>query len=408
MKLTERAVAALALEPGRKDRLVADDATPGLFVRVTPGGRSFLAQYVQAGVKRRVPIGRHGAVTLDAARIAARNILGSVANGTDVAAERAKARAAAEAERQADKLTLAALLDQWAALALAQKRESYRREAVRALKVAFAHCLNKRAESLSRAEVVRTLDAIAASGRTAIAGRTKAYGSACFAWAQKRGAVEGNPFHGLPIATGIVQRERCLTDAELGAVWRAIGAMHQPFGPLLRLLVLTLVRRDEVAQMRWSEISPDLTTWTIPGSRMKRGAAHVVALPEPAREALQAVPKMRGQDLVFSTTGRTPVSGFSKVKAALDAASGVTDWRLHDLRRTGVTALARLGFDVIVADKLLAHQPSNLHGAGKVYQQYGFEAERKAALEAWAAHVLRCAEGGERAPNVVALRPEVA
>jgi len=143
--------------------------------------------------------------------------------------------------------------------------------------------------------------------------------------------------------------------------------------------------------MRWSELSADLSTWTIPGSRMKRGQPHVIALPETAREALSAVTRVQGQDLVFTTTGKTPVSGFTKSKAALDKAAGVSAWRLHDIRRTGVSALAGMGTDAIVADMLLAHQPAKLSSVARIYQRHDFSAERKTALKAWAAHVVCCA-----------------
>lgn len=145
--------------------------------------------------------------------------------------------------------------------------------------------------------------------------------------------------------------------------------------------------------MRWSEISADLSTWTIPAARMKRGQAHTVALPEPARDALGAVTRIKGQDLVFSTTGKTAVSGFTKSKAALDKAAKVTGWRLHDIRRTGVSALAALGINPVTADLLLAHLPQRLSTVARVYQRHDFAAERKAALDAWATHVLRCAAG---------------
>jgi integrase len=212
--------------------------------------------------------------------------------------------------------------------------------------------------------------------------------------------VAANPFTGLPIPTGSTARDRVLSNDELRRVWTAAYSMPEPWGPLLRLLMLTLVRREEAAGMKWSELSSDLLTWTIPATRMKRGQAHVVALPEAAQDALRAVTRVGGQDLVFSTTGRTPVSGFSKAKAALDQLSGVTDWRLHDLRRTGVSALAAMGFDSIVADKLLGHQPGKLSAVARVYQRHDFAAERKAALAAWAAHVV----GMELTAEVLPLR----
>ena len=230
-----------------------------------------------------------------------------------------------------------------------------------------------------------------------MASRTLAYGRACYTWGQRRGKLEANPFLGLPIAPAIPARERVLTDAEIGAVWRAALSLVEPWGPLLRLLMLTLARREEVAGMRWSELAPDLSQWTIPAARMKLGKPHTVALTDTARAALADVTRIAGQDLVFSTTGKKPVSGFSKVKIALDRAAHVAGWRLHDFRRTGVSVLAGMGFDPVVADKLLAHQPHALSAVARVYQRHDFARERKSALEAWCDRVLRCANGGSEA-----------
>jgi integrase len=151
-----------------------------------------------------------------------------------------------------------------------------------------------------------------------------------------------------------------------------------PWAPFFRLAMLTLQRREEVAGMRWSEIADDFAIWCIPANRMKNGKPHDVHLSEAARAVLRAVPKAMACDFVFTTTGTTPVSGFSGAKEALDAAitkaraaraaklganaAPLIPWRLHDLRRTGVSTLARLGFDSIVVDMLLAHQPAKLRG----------------------------------------------
>ena len=155
--------------------------------------------------------------------------------------------------------------------------------------------------------------------------------------------------------------------------------------------------------MRWSELSSDGATWLIPGSRMKNGKPHDVHLSTTARNILRQLPRQRGQDLVFSTTGNTPISGFSRAKKALDAsivtmraAKGVpgapssttVPWRLHDVRRTGVSTLARLGVDSIVADKLLGHQAAKLRGVAAVYQRHDFANERARALATWAEYVI--------------------
>jgi integrase len=315
---------------------------------------------------------------------------------------RLEKRDAAAREKAERALTLETLVDDWAKLHLSSKRPRYAAEAVRAIKHAFVKHLKRPAARLSKAEAVAVLDDLLKAGSAAMAGRTLAYARACYAWAEKRGKVTGNPFEGIPIGAGIVARERALTAEETGRIWNAAAGMGEPWGPLFRVLLLTLARRDEVAGMRWSELSGDLATWTIPGARMKRGQAHVVALPEAARAALATVKRIKGQDLVFSTTGKTPVSGFTKAKATLDKAAKVTDWRLHDIRRTGVSALAAMGFNPVVADMLLAHQPTRLSTVARVYQRHDFAAEREAALKAWAEHVARCAGGKDDAAENVA------
>lgn len=404
-KLSEKAIAALDAPEGKREAWLSDTEVVGLRVRAMAGAKTFYACWTDraTGERRREKLGAWGGITLEQAREAAQVILGDVAKGDDPQAKRAARRAEAEREKAERALTLAALVDDWAKLHLAGKRPRYAAEAVRAIKHAFARDLTKPAARLTRAEAVNVLDTLAKAGKVAIAGRTLAYARACYAWAAKRGKVPENPFAALPVAAGVTERERELSAEEIGKVWTAASRMPEPFGPFLCLLLLTLCRRDEVAGMRWSELSADLTTWTIPGARMKKGAAHVVALPEAARAALRTVKRRDGVDLVFTTTGKTPISGFAKAKASLDKAAKVSDWRLHDIRRTGVSALAAMGFNPVVADKLLAHQPSTLHGAAKTYQRYDFADERRRALEAWAAHVVRCGGGkGEAEASTVA------
>jgi integrase len=417
-KLTDRFLAALKVEEGRKDRLVFDTACPGLGVRLTAKGtRTFVAQWTDPATKGKVrePLGVWGSITIEQARDAARARLGAVAKGIDPKAERQRRRKEAERERSEAALTFDALIEEWATLHLAQRRERYRAEAVRAIRLAFADLLKRPAARVTRADAVNALDKLLRAGKLTMAGRTLAYARAAFRWAEKRGKVPANPFQGLPIATGTTPRERVLSDTELAEVWAAADTIGYPFGPFFKLAILTMQRRAEVAGMRWSEIADDLSQWTLSGSRMKNGRSHDVHLSEPVRAIVRETPRVEGCDFVFSTTGRTPISGISKAKLALDAAIMATraaaadmsgrkplpaiPWRLHDLRRSGVSTLARLGFDSIVVDKILAHQPAKLLGVAAVYQRHDFAHERAAALDAWAAHVL-----GIEANNVVRLR----
>jgi len=157
--------------------------------------------------------------------------------------------------------------DRWVNFARRNTRPRYASEAQRAPRHAFDHMLNKPAARISRAEAVNTLDGLAKAGKAAMAGRTMAYARARFRWAEQRGKVPGNPFMNLPIPAGTVERERVLSDDELGRIWNAADVMPYPWGPLFRILLLTLGRREEVAAMRWSELSSELAGWTIPSAR---------------------------------------------------------------------------------------------------------------------------------------------
>jgi integrase len=442
MKLTERKIEQLKVDPGRKDKLVFDDEQRGLAVRVTAkGGKNYLCQYTLHGQKWRVPLGACSALALAKARGAAAAIMGDVAKGKNPATERKEAAAAERAKRLRDRLTLAVLIDDWARLHLAGKRPSYRAEAVRALRHAFSEHLDKPAEDLERSAVVRALDALARrrkgrNGRgskgAAIVGRTAAYGRAAFGWAMKRGTVSANPFASLPIAKSVTKRERVLNDDEIAEIWRATDKASFPYGIIVRLLLLTGQRRAEVAGMTWAELSDDLATWTIPGTRTKNGAPHVVPLskpaqelvrallPDDAREASPTIEERRAKGtLVLPGAMGNAFEGWSKSKRALDdamaqartkaaAEAGIEPgptaaWTLHDLRRTLATGLQRLGVRLEVTEAVLNHISGSRAGIVGVYQRHDWATEKRNALNSWAAHVLTAVAGRTATDKVVAL-----
>jgi integrase len=397
--------------------LVFDTVSPGLGVRVTAKGtRTFIVQWTDPVTKRKVrePVGIWGSLSIDQAREAAKVRLGQVAKGINPRAERLRLKAEKDRERAEAALSFEVLVDEWSQLHLAHRRKRYREEAQRVIKHTFVDLLKRPAARIARAEIIDVLDKLVRSAKAVTAARSLAYARAAFNWAAKREKVAQNPFVGLPVATVTVERERVLSDAELADVWAAVETMTYPWGPFFRIAILTLQRREEVAAMRWSEIAPDLSVWTMPGARMKNGKPHDVHLSRPAQAVLRALSDARSKDrrggedeicdFVFSTTGKTSISGFSKAKAHLDAAivevrakaaaadaresAPLVPWRLHDLRRTGASTLARLGFDTIAIDKLLAHQPTKLRGVAAIYQRYDFADERARALDAWAEHVL--------------------
>ncbi len=446
VRLGKREIDALACPPERRDQIVFDDELPGFGLRVTRDGtKTFLFQYRRGTLVRRLRLGRYGELTPAQARRLAEAVRGQVAAGADPAAERAATlaaeRDAAEQRRrraQTPPLTFAGLIELWDARQLASRSASYRREALRALRAHLAPLLGQPADGIEVAAVQRALDGLqrardadgkrrrkgplAASAITGatLARRVRAYGRAAYGWAAKRRLVTGNPFAAATVEGRDVSRDRVLTDAELGDVWRAIGALGEPWTGCLRVLLLTLQRQREVSGMTWAELAPDLATWEIPGARTKNRKPHVVHLAEPVRAILRELPRREGWRPVFTATGAAPLAGFGHVKARLDAkiTAGRADaaakagrapeplapWRLHDLRRTGVTVLARKGVRWEVADKLLNHVQGAIRGVAAVYQRHEFLTERAGALDAWAAHVLAVAAGAIAADNIVEFR----
>jgi integrase len=175
-------------------------------------------------------------------------------------------------------------------------------------------------------------------------------------------------------------RERTLDDAELSAVWRASLALGQ-YGAIVRLLALTGQRRSEVAELQWAELDLAAKVWNLPAARCKNGRSHSVPLSDAALAILEpcAIPQIA----VFA-----PVS-FSREKAALDAAlPAMPKWMLHDLRRTCASGMARLGVRIETLERILNHQSGSFRGIVGVYQRYDFASEKRAALDAWAAHVV--------------------
>lgn len=409
---------------GRLD--IADGATPGLFLRLPSTGRRkwMLRLHVSAdgaGVWRKFVLGdctdRQG---LKWAREQAARVRHQFKHeGRDPRQERRAQIAAAKAQADLDRFTLCVLVEEWQREHLSGKRQRYADEAVRALRAAFGGAWNRPAQELDHAGVMRALRALRkplkatpeARGNgvegNAIASRTAAYGRACYAWAIKHQLVKANPFAAVPLNDFKTSaRDRVLTDDEFVAIWRAVASTDaKVFGSIVRLLILTGQRREEVAGIAWPEISADRRTWTIPANRTKNGKPHLVPLSAAARDVLPEEPDAEHEcDLVFPGQRGTPFAGWSKCKAQLDKASGVTGWRIHDLRRTLATGLQRLGVRLEVTEAVLNHVSGSRAGIVGIYQRHEWAAEKQAALDAWAEHVMALVRGQDATGNVVALR----
>ena len=402
MKLTTNRIAALAGPTDAKDKLVFGDDPKGLGVRVAAAAKagslenkSYVAQYTAGGAKRRMSLGPCATVPLADAVKAAKGLLGQAAIGGDPISERKR-----KAER--DAFTLEALIGEWRELHLVGRRPSYAIIAPRALRRVFRRELSRPAADLDRATAVRALDQLVKSGAPVMAARAGNYLSACYAWAEQRGTIAVNPFMRLS-RKATTRRERVLSDAEIAAVWRAAASPHG-FHAIVRLLMLTGQRREEIAAMTWAELAPDLSTWTIPGERTKNHLAHIVPLSKQAQAIVMAQPRFNANSHVFAGRGSGPWRNFPKPKAELDRLSGVENWVLHDLRRTCATGLQKLGVRLEVTEAVLNHVGGSRGGIVGVYQRHDWADEKKAALQSWADRVEAIVAGRGEASNVVAFK----
>ena len=204
-------------------------------------------------------------------------------------------------------------------------------------------------------------------------------------WCVRQGYIEHSPALGLGLPTPEPARERVLTTEELRAIWKATHELGEPFGPWVRLLMLTGQRRSEAANAERDHLDLLAKAWTIPAELSKSGRTHTIPLAPAAVALLRGMKKHKHGPYVFSTrAGKVPVSGFSKAKARLDRLCGVEDWRIHDLRRTCATNLARLGTPPQVVAAILNHSAASTMGVTAVYNRHDYAPEMREALEAWA------------------------
>jgi integrase len=236
--------------------------------------------------------------------------------------------------------------------------------------------------------------------------------SKMFAWLVEHRRITTNPALGMYKPPAPDARDRVLSGIEIRWFWQACDELGEPFGALLKLLLLTGCRRDEVADMTHGELSDGGSVWTIPGQRTKNGRPHVAYLPPLAREIIAGLPKVEGRaGFLFTTIGTRPVSGWSKIKLRLDAlmlkaakqdGAGITPWRLHDLRRTAVTGMGELGIRPDVVELVVNHLSGHRGGIAGIYNRSELMPERRAALERWSQHVVGIVSG--EPGNIVRLK----
>jgi integrase len=361
--------------PGPRRLEVWDTVLQGFGVRVSTTGRKVWFVVTRVGDRqKRVTIGTYPAVSLAEARDEARKLIRNAQLGV------------AEDSPASPTLTLGEATPLFINLYAKPKNRSWR--ACERLLGTFRALADKPLGELKRSDLVRVLDQLIASGTPYRANRALSALKKLMAWALDRGMIEVNPIAGLKAPATEQSRDRILTERELRDLLLAADQEGYPFGCLIKVLALTGQRRSEVSDMRWSEVDLETQLWTIPASRTKNKQSHTVPLAGPVLEILRTLPRFLGSDYVFTTTGTTPISGFGRAKGRLFAKVDAPDWRIHDLRRTAASGMARLGVAPHVVEKVLNHKSGIISGVAAVYNRYGYDLEKRDALEKWSETVL--------------------
>lgn len=366
------------LPPAKGKRYEARD-TPiqGLHLRVSAtGGKVWYVSTRVDSRNRRIKLGSYPALSLSDARGRARDVLRDIDIGTF---EKGDA-----GSPEVPTPTLGEVIPQFIELHAKPRNRDWK--GTKSILTKFAELNSTPIDQIKRADVVRALDAIVAGGAPTRANRALAAIKKLMNWCIDRGIIETSPVAALKPPTKEVARERVLTDTELAACLNAATTEGFPFEPFLQLLILTGQRRGEVAGMRWSELDFDNGLWTLPAKRTKNASSHIVPLPPLAIDILKSVPQFLDSDLVFTTNGKTPISGFGRLKERLDGAVGLDaeDWRFHDLRRTMATNMAMMRIQPHIIEAILNHKTGIVSGVAAVYNRHAYQEEKREALGQWA------------------------
>jgi integrase len=395
MRLTEKVVFTVGLEAGQDDRIWFDDEITGFGLRVRrikkwnghysnkPPARTWLFQYRISGKTRRLVIGQAPAVRAGRARQIAAELHAKVKLGHDPALEKR-----IRIERASH--TLGGLVDKYLTQQRSQLRPNSYRQVVRHLERLAAPLHALPVDAIERQAIAARLHSIEQTSGAVTANRVRSTLSAMFTWGMREGLALANPV----INTNKREerpRERVLVDNELRLIWQALG--DNQYGTILRLLMLTGQRLGEITGLRWSEIDFGRGVISLPGERTKNGRPHEIPMAATVRSLLKAQSRSDGREFVFGE-GAGPFSGLSQRKAALDQdiarlrdGKPLPAWVHHDLRRSAVSGMARLGVSLPIIEKIVNHVSGSFAGIVSIYQRHDFAGEKRKALELWDRHI---------------------
>ena len=407
-RITKRAVEGIEQPEAGKRSYLWDDKLSGFGCMAThTGARSYIVQYQIGGrgsPTRRYTIGRHGSPwTAEAARERATDLLELIRRGIDPNEKERQDRIAADAHRNdLTRLGFTRYYEHFADKHIDAKelrsaydvKATFQRDLVPFFKATPI-------TELTRKQVVDRIDKI---GERSPSTAVKAYRllRKMLSWAVERGDLQHSPMEGMKAPYQIRKGNRVLSDAELRLVWQASGMVPKAYGSFVKMLILTGQRLREVAGMRWSEVDLATGVWTFGAERTKNKLGQVCPLAPLTLDLLKSLATEAGDqsDFVFTTNGRSPIAGFSKIKTQIDAEAGklfradsrkdgrqVEPWKFHDLRRTFATGCQSLGFPIEHVEACLNHKSGVRGGLAAIYQLHDYLPEKRTVMDAWAKRI---------------------
>ncbi len=364
------------LKPSQdKQYEIWDEKISGFGCRVSPkGSRSFVLVYRLNGRSRRLTLGQYPSLSLSEARKLAQKAKSEIVHGIDPAEKK---------QTKKDKTyNFEEIVNQFIEIYAKPRNKSWH-ETQRILNTDFVkHWRNRDIRELTKSDVNKILDKKAKKYPSAANHAFSAI-SKFFNWAVERDMLISSPSQGLSLPSPLVKRDRVLNELELVKIWKAAEEISYPYGNIIQLLMLTGQRRGEVSSMRWEDLNYDESRWVIPADLNKSGRQHIVPLTKEVIETISSIPKINDTWLFPARGSDRPVSGFSKWKKKLDRLSDTSDWKVHDIRRSVATGMAKLKISPHIIEKVLNHTSGSLSGVAGIYNQYEYQDEMREALVLW-------------------------
>jgi integrase len=400
-----------------KEQYVWDTDVRGFGCRASPNGRlSWCFQYWKGGVGGKSERISFGAVSLDEARANAEKLRADVnnasaGNGAYPVTRKKQRLIDQKAELQSPPLS--------ECLSIYLRKNSTGNRYWKETKQYLERLItllgeNTKARDITKNDIRRIIDSYEDIGQHGAARLHFAAIRPFFRFLVTRDIISVSPVDTLPAPRICAPRDRVLTDDEIRLVWQATDELSYPFGPWYKILLLTAQRRNEVAGMQWCEIDLENGLWIVPKERTKNHVLHTVHLSPLACEIIKSIRAIKNpqasktrakEPYVFSTNGDAPISGFSKAKTQLDRLlPDIPEWRIHDLRRTAASGMARLGFQPHVIERVLNHVSGATGGLIGVYQRFDYLSDRKKAVFAWNDYIQRIADTKTSKTNVLPFR----